>query len=145
MSEQIKHTPGPWRWEVNLKSRQIQLCGGKPRFDLTVMDFVRWGMWSAQPRLLRPMANSTMMLLEHATRYAVVVEGREHHSDWFQGIDHPDAKIIEAAPDLYQALAELRINANRLCDRNLGGTYEEDCRRSLAKAEAALTKARGQS
>jgi hypothetical protein len=39
---------------------------------------------------------------------------------------------------LVEALQELRINANRLCDRQLGGTYEEDCRRSLKKAEAAL-------
>jgi hypothetical protein len=39
---------------------------------------------------------------------------------------------------LRKALEELRINANRLCDRQLGGTYEDDCRRSLAKAEAAL-------
>jgi hypothetical protein len=40
---------------------------------------------------------------------------------------------------LRSALKELRIDANRLCDRNLGGTYEEDCRRSIAKADAALT------
>jgi hypothetical protein len=39
---------------------------------------------------------------------------------------------------LLEALKELRINANRLCDRNLGGTYEEDCRRSIDKADAAL-------
>ena len=40
--------------------------------------------------------------------------------------------------NIREALKELRINANRLCDRNLGGTYEEDCRRSIAKADAAL-------
>ena len=39
---------------------------------------------------------------------------------------------------LRAALEELRINANRLCDRDLGGTYEDDCRRSIAEADAAL-------
>lgn len=41
-----------------------------------------------------------------------------------------------------EALSELRINANRLCDRQLGGTYETDCRRSLKKAEDALKETR---
>ncbi len=38
-----------------------------------------------------------------------------------------------------EALKNLRIDANRLCDRNLGGTYEDDCRRSIAGADAALS------
>lgn len=40
-----------------------------------------------------------------------------------------------------EALKELRINANRLCDHNQGGTYEEDCRRSIANADAVLSRA----
>jgi hypothetical protein len=43
--------------------------------------------------------------------------------------------------ELIAALRDLRINANRLCDRNLGGTYEDDCRRSIARADAALKTA----
>jgi hypothetical protein len=39
---------------------------------------------------------------------------------------------------LREALERLRIDANRLCDRQLGGTYEDDCRRSIAVAVAAL-------
>lgn len=102
--ERQAHTPGPWRWEVNLKSKEIQLCGGRPRFDLTVMDFVRWGMGGAAPRLLRPMRGSTLMLLEHASHYAEGVPGREHHSEWFQTLHHPDAHLIAAAPDLLAAV-----------------------------------------
>lgn len=45
-----KHTPGPWRWEVNLSGTSIRLMGGRPQFDKTVMDFVRWGMSRATPR-----------------------------------------------------------------------------------------------
>ena len=44
-----------------------------------------------------------------------------------------EAKLREAA-------TALRIDANRLCDRNLGGTYEEDCRRSIAALDAALAE-----
>lgn len=38
---------------------------------------------------------------------------------------------------LTAALRMLIIDANRLCDRQLGGTYEEDCRRSIAVAKDA--------
>lgn len=91
-------TPGPWRWELNLKSRQAQLCGGVPEFDLTVMDFVRWGMGN-KPGKLRA------MLLDRCETMGEVVPGREHHSNWFQTINHPDARLIAASPDLHAACA----------------------------------------
>jgi hypothetical protein len=98
-----QHTPGPWRWEVSLKSKQISLCGGRPRFDLTVMDFERWGMSGARPRLLSTWSDG-LMVMEHAEKFATIVSGREHHCEWFQGLDHPDARLIAAAPDLLAAL-----------------------------------------
>ena len=94
-------TPGPWRWEVNMKSKRIQLCGGKPQYDLTVMDFARWGMNGARPRVLDFSDN---MLLREAEDYRAVVPGREHHASWFQGINHPDMNMISAAPDMYDAI-----------------------------------------
>jgi hypothetical protein len=110
MSE-TKFTPGPWRWELNRKGKRVQLCGGVPRFDLTVMDFIRWGMGGAQPRFLEAWKSNSMMLLENAPKFGKDVPGREHHSDWFQTIDHPDAHLIAAAPDLYAALE----HAERFC------------------------------
>lgn len=100
------HTPGRWRWELNVKSKQIQLCGGKRPFDLTVMDFVRWGMSGAKPRVLDP-RHPDHMLLEGVEQFAKVVEGREHHADWFQNVDTPDLNLIAAAPSLLARCQEL--------------------------------------
>jgi hypothetical protein len=95
----LKRTPGRWRWEVNLKSRQIQLCGGKSPFDLTVVDFVRWGMGGAQPRF-----RDGKDLMQKASDFAVVAPGREHHESWFRLVDHPDARLMESAPELLDSV-----------------------------------------
>lgn len=97
-----KFTPGKWRWELNLKSKRVSLCGGKNPFDLIVMDFERWGMGSAIPRFRT--GNDDMNIMKKAIEFASVVPGREHHSDWFQNIDHPDARLIAAAPEMYELL-----------------------------------------
>lgn len=107
-SNTVAHTPGPWRWEINLSSRQLQLCGGDPKggfgaYDHTVMDFVRWGMSGAQPRFL----DAKKTLLTEASTYAEVVEGREHHKAWFQTLSHPDARLIAASPCLFKACKEI--------------------------------------
>lgn len=41
MTTETKHTAGPWRWEFNPSTKGVQLCGGRPQFDLTVMDYVQ--------------------------------------------------------------------------------------------------------
>jgi len=94
-------TPGPWRWELNPKSKCVRLCGGKPRFDLTVMDFVRWGIGGAAPRFVSG-------LLTRCDTMGVIVPGREHHAAWFQGLSHPDADLIARAPDLLAENESLR-------------------------------------
>jgi hypothetical protein len=101
MSEQPKHTPGPWRWEVNEKGKSVQLCGGVPRYDKTVMDFVRWGMGGATPRFRD---SSDHGLLTKCIKWAKAVIGREHHAHWHKGLDHPDARLIAAAPDQNQEM-----------------------------------------
>lgn len=40
--------------------------------------------------------------------------------------------------DCRTAMDDLIQNANRLCDRSLGGTYEDDCRQSLERARRVL-------
>lgn len=127
MSEK-QHTPGPWRWEVNEKSKNVQLCGGRPMYDLTVMDFERWGMGGAIPRLRD---TSDHGLLTPCLKWAKAVIGREHHAHWFKSLDHPDARLIAAAPDLLAALEAVV----KVADRE---TNEFDM------ARTAIAKAKGE-
>lgn len=96
-------TEGPWRFELNAKHKDVNLVGGRPKFDLTIMDLTRWGMQSANLRFRRTMAPG-LQVMDDATRYAQPLRGREHHKDWFQVLNHPDARLIEAAPTMIQAL-----------------------------------------
>ena len=56
------HTPGPWRWEVNMKSKSLHLVGGKPQFDLTIIEPTRWGMGSAT-LMIRDTAHDGMNIM----------------------------------------------------------------------------------
>lgn len=88
-----KRTPGPWRWELRPHSHSILLEGRRGM----VMSFERWGMQRATP-LFR--ADGVM---EKAVAFGAIEPGREHH-DWHRLLDHPDAHLIAAAPDLLEAL-----------------------------------------
>ena len=94
--EEAGFTKGPWFWDLNRKSKQIRLSsvtGG----CLTVMDFVRWGMSGASVRF------RVGGIMKPADSFGKVIPNREHHADWCQAIDHPDAHLIAASPDLYEA------------------------------------------
>lgn len=127
-----EYTPGPWRWELNLQSWQLQLCGGRPTFDKTVLGFKRYGMQGAIATF-----RTDIDLMVSANVFAKIVPGREHHADWFQAIDHPDAHLIAAAPDLFVALQKLVAcgQAGGPCD--VPG-HKCDC---LDVAQAAMKKA----
>lgn len=105
MSLQFKGTPGPWRWELNRKYKNVQLCGGVPKFDLIVMDFVRYGTNGAKPRFRT--SDDGFNIMEPAEKFSVSVAGREHHYDWFASIDHADAHLISAAPELLDSVRTL--------------------------------------
>lgn len=64
--------------------------------------------------------------------------GYESHGD-----KAANAQLIAAAPDMLAALKALVIDANRLCDRQLGGTYEADCLVALIGAKEVIAKAEG--
>ncbi len=109
-----KFTSGPWRWELNEKSHQVRLAGGKStegfgHFDLTVIDFVRYGMRSAAPRFAigRPSGG----IMHRVEQFGIIQSGREHHSHWFKLVKHPDAHLIAASPAMY---AEIESNNTTL-------------------------------
>lgn len=122
-------TPGPWRWEYNPKTKAVQLCGGRPQFDLTVIDFVRVGMFGAGPRVID---RTDLGLLTGVAEFAQPVAGREHHSSWFQVLRHPDLDLIAASPDMAEAL-RMAVAADTA----------EDWSRAMDYARAALAKANG--
>lgn len=138
--QEAEHTPGPWRWEMNIASKQVRLVGGKVRYDLNVMDFVRYGMSSASPRF-NVERRENIHLMTRADELGAVVPGREHHADWFQAIDHPDANLIAAAAEMYEALLDIVEN----CEVIEKGTVIADFSRKtpMDKARAALAKAKG--
>jgi len=135
----MSHTPGPWRWEINVKGYQLQLCGGTPRFDKTVLNFIRWGMGSATARF-----RTEINLMSPANDFAEVVQGREHHAEWFQTINHPDARLIAAAPELLEALNDLLVWADWHSDRHRSVSMDEPNTGALEKARAAIAKATGE-
>ena len=90
MNEYKGYTPGPWQWYGNTEVRRILLVS-PPNGIQTVMDFARYGMHAATPRFQK---DGLMYRAEEMVDYEV-----EYRRD-ITGINHPDARLIAAAPDL---------------------------------------------
>lgn len=94
----MEHTKEPWRWEFNEKHKTVSIVGGVPKFDLTVMDFERWGMGGAVPRF-RDTAHDGMNVMHRLCDrkdWFAPYAGREHHASWNANVIHPDARRIVA-------------------------------------------------
>lgn len=132
------HTPGPWRWEFNEKHRQLTLVGGRPKYDLTIMEFCRWGMWGAgvSMRDTAPEGDGFQLMYKVHERpdWVVPFPGRAHHKNWCAAVSHPDMLLMQAAPDLLEALE----NCVDLIE--LISPIEGD---EIRRARAAIAKARG--
>lgn len=128
------HTAGPWRWEFNRKHKVLHLVGGKPTYDLTIMDFDRWGMGGAIATL-RDTAHDGMNIMHRLcdrNDWIAPFEGRTHHADWCADVIHPDMRLMAAAPDLLAALIGLRQS------------FKEYIGPNCAAADAAIEKATGE-
>lgn len=139
------HTEGPWRWEFNAEFRSVHLVGGRPQYDLTVMDFTRWGMAGAGIRL-RELSEGGMDLLHklhERPEWIAPFPGREHHKHWCADVIHPDMRLIAAAPELLAALESCVIwNGKRGPDDNLLPIDRQPG--EIAKAMRAIAKAKGE-
>lgn len=127
----MSYTLPPWRWEFNPGSKRIQLVGGKPRYDLIVMDFVRYGMAGAAPRFNVELRTS-LNVMKRVEEFAAIEPGRAHHADWHRLIRHPDAQLIEVSPELYEALQWCLCNMTLTPD----SAAEDGNRRRLAEVKA---------
>lgn len=113
-------TPGPWRWKLNESSKSVEIVGGRPTFDKTVMDFVRWGMGRAAPRFNDAVSEGKYNIMERVEKYGAVVPGREHHSDWFKDVAHPDASFMVATDPktVLSMIASIEELERRLAERD---------------------------
>lgn len=132
-----QHTPGPWRWEFNRDSKSMHLVGGRPRYDLTIMDFVRWGMQGGGVRMRDTTHDGLQLMYEVHKRpdWVAPFPGREHHANWCADVVHPDMRLMAAAPELLEALLGLLAAVNvRIDDPRIA---------AFDAARAAVTKATG--
>lgn len=129
------HTPGPWRWEFNEKHKGLHLVGGRPQYDLTIIQPTRWGM-SRATLMIRDTAHDGMNLMHklHERRdWIAPFAGRAHHADWCADVTHPDMRLIAAAPTLLKALE----TARKLID----GSQPKDLPGAVMAIDAALAAA----
>ena len=109
-----KATPGPWFWNVNMRSRCAHLeSQARGSMLETVIDFTRWGIGGAAPRF-----RDGEDLMQRVDMLLRPVEGREHHLRWYATVHHPDAELIARTPVLLESLCneleQQRSDADRL-------------------------------
>lgn len=93
---QSNHTPGPWAWFVNAKTKHAYLAtthSGR----IVVMDFARAGLHRAQPRFLVP-GPLDGYLSPIFDAHPCIVSPADHNGS--VDVIHPNARLIAAAPDL---------------------------------------------
>ena len=117
-----QHTPGPWRWEVRPKDKVVELVGGgKRRYDLTVLQPTRWGVNGATVLLQetdKSAPNIIYKLLVERPEWCQPLPGRKHHVHWIQTVNHPDLLLIQAAPDMLQALRRSALVLAAVCEKH---------------------------
>ena len=113
---QTKHTPGPWRWEFNAEHKVLHLVGGRPQYDLTIMDFDRWGMNRAIATLRDTSEDGMNIMHRLCDRkdWIAPFPGRAHHANWCADVVHPDMRLMASAPDLLASLEEVTAELSQM-------------------------------
>lgn len=149
MAEQ-SHTPGPWGWFGNESGIYLAT---PDRGRTYVMGFRRRGMNGAEPTfrdggIMRPASELVRFAVGEGTAKGFA-EGRADRSVYrydISAVDHPDARLIAAAPELLEALKRLSVQMNNLimvCD--VPDRFAEAFNEGQRQADAAVAKATGES
>lgn len=151
MSE-TKFTPGPWGWFGSAGGCPDVYLATKHSGRKYVMSFRRWGMRGAQPQFRSDnvlVDASDLLKFEVGDKSVTGIEAAKEDTSVYRyqvrGIDSPDAHLIAAAPELYEALEATLEQAIGCFHNHYGedpsGTPEPEY---IQKARAALAKARGE-
>ena len=122
-----------------MKSKVLHLVGGRPAYDLTIMDFDRWGMGRAVATLRDPSVDGMNIMHRLCDRpdWVAPFPGRAHHSDWCSDVTHPDMRLIAAAPDLLAALREAECALSLM--QTYGHCNGDEVGRDVAQCRALAT------
>jgi hypothetical protein len=143
---ETQHTPGPWRWhgDPTINSFYLATDHGERLF---VMKFMR-GYNGAYPTfVVDGKLTDGRELCKFEVGNPDIVGRRQAESDSsvyrydITGFDHPDAKLIAAAPELLEALQT--IIGLRDVFEDLNGLLQTQVKAVFEKAEAAIAKAKG--
>lgn len=134
MGEKTKHTAGPWRWMFRGDEVTLVHPG---HGHLTVMDFVRRGFNAATFRL------ATWKGDERENMGGIMVPAHQ-----LDVANHPDARLIAAAPDLLAACVRARARLAEDIASRLNGfdSLIPDAiagNPDVAALDAAIAKAEG--
>ncbi|GAN72145.1 hypothetical protein ASY01nite_14320 [Acetobacter syzygii] len=134
-----KFTKGPWAWFGNAGSNSVYLATNHSGRRY-VMQFRRWGFSGAQP-VFQPTQGmveaKNLLKFEVGDRSVTGVDEAKKNTSVYRtdicGIEAPDAHLIAAAPELYEALERVIkiIDDSSWCLK-------------LTEERAALAKARGE-
>lgn len=142
-------TPGPWGWFGNTDNHEIYLATPDRGMQF-VMRFARFGMNKGQPTF---QVDGRMVEAKHLVKFdvgdgkATGVEAGKADPGVYRmdvtGIDHPDARLIAASPDLLEA-----CQAARRAFAELNGNVSREVWERLYEVtqtlDAAIAKATGQ-
>jgi hypothetical protein len=113
-----EYTPGPWTWYGNtMPSCPRYHLATMNRGRVTVMDFVRVGLQGVVPRFqvdrrMLPAAELVRYDVDPSVKGLTAAKSADSvYRQDFSDIDHPDARLIVAAPvmaDALRALLEVR-------------------------------------
>ena len=133
------HTKGPWAWFANSRTGQVHLATER-RGRVFVMSFSRCGFHGAQPAFQHHKEDCDGSCRGCGVMEPVFKAGYPEDHNGEIEIDHPDAILIAAAPDLLDALRELVAEA----DEPVGWEgHKHPHSVGFTMARAAIAKAEG--